>query len=72
MLIKWTGRKGLKILSKKGETTITKSHDIEGFQSNHWHEFTREERAKALKYRMYLKEKHGGRVKGRGCVDGWS
>ena len=31
-----------------------------------------DERAKALKYLMYLKEKHNGDIKGRVCADGQS
>ena len=54
-------KKGLKILGERGEGAIEKElkqiHDMEGFQPKHWHEFTKEERAKALKYFMYLKEK---------------
>ena len=67
-------KRGLKIFGEKGENAIQKElkqiHDMEGFQPKHWHELTREERAAALKYLMYLKEKRDGRIKGRGCADG--
>ena len=67
-------KKGLKIFGEKGEDAIQKElqqiHDMEGFQPKHWHELTKEERADALKYLMYLKEKRDGRIKGRGCADG--
>ncbi|KAL7525565.1 hypothetical protein ACHAXR_001062 [Thalassiosira sp. AJA248-18] len=43
---------------------------MEGFQPKHWHELTKEERSRALKYLMYLKEKQVGRIKGQGCADG--
>ena len=43
---------------------------MEGFQPKHWYELTKEERIKALRYLMYLKEKRDGLVKGRGCADG--
>ena len=43
---------------------------MEGFQPKHWYELTKEEKTKALKYLMYLKEKRDGRIKGRGCADG--
>ena len=33
-------------------------------------ELTREEKRRALKYLMYLKQKRCGRIKGRGCADG--
>ena len=42
---------------------------MEGFQIKHWYELTKEERTKALKYLMYLKEKRDRRIKGRGCAD---
>ena len=45
-------------------------HDMEGFQPKHWHALSKEERAQALKYLMYLKEKRDGTIKGRGCADG--
>ena len=69
-------KKGLKIFKEKGETAVTNElqqiHDTEGFQPKHWHELNADERAKALKYLMYLKEKRNGDVKGRGCADGRS
>jgi hypothetical protein len=67
-------RKGLKLFKEQGEIAIQKElqqiHDVEGFQPRHWHELTTQERANALKYLMYLKEKRDGRIKGRGCADG--
>lgn len=67
-------KKGLKVFGEKGEEAIQKElqqiHDMEGFQPKHWYELTKEERADALKYLMYLKKKRGGRIKGRGCADG--
>ena len=67
-------KKGLKVLGERGETAIVKElqqiHDMEDFQLKHWHKLTKEERAKALKYLMYLKEKRDGTAKGRGCADG--
>ena len=67
-------RQGLKIFGERGEKAIGKElqqiHDMEGFQPKHWHELTKEQRAKALKYLMYLKEKRDGSTKGRGCADG--
>ena len=47
-------------------------HDMEGFEPKHWHELTQDERDKALRYLMYLKEKRDGKIKGRGCADGRS
>jgi hypothetical protein len=62
------------IFQEKGEIAIQKElqqiHDVEGFEPQHWHELTKEQRARALRYLMYLKEKRDGRIKGRGCADG--
>ena len=69
-------KKGLKVFQEKGETAIQSElqqiHDVAGFQPKHWYELTKEERAAAPKYLMYLKEKRDGRIKGRGCADGRS
>ena len=70
-------KKGLKVFKQQGkedlaEGAITKElqqiHDMQGFQPKHWYEMTKEERANALNYLMYLKEKRNGIIKGRGCV----
>jgi hypothetical protein len=67
-------KKGLKLFQEKGELAIRKElqqiHDVEGFEPKHWHKLTKEQRARALRYLMYLKEKRDGRIKGRGCADG--
>jgi hypothetical protein len=67
-------KKGLKIFQERGEEAIKSElrqiHDMEGFQPKHWYELTEQERARALKYLMYLKEKRDGKLKGRGCADG--
>ena len=67
--------KGLKLFGEKGEEVVEKELrqiHMEGFQLKHWYELTKEERTKALRYLMYLKEKRDGRIKGRGCADGRS
>ena len=67
-------KKSLKVLGEKGqeviETELQQIHDIEGFTPRHWHQLTKEERIRVLKYLMYLKEKRDGNVKGRGLTDG--
>jgi hypothetical protein len=67
-------KKGLKIFHDRGEEAVQAElkqiHDMEGFQPRHWHKLSAEERAQALKYLMYLKEKRDGSIKGRGCADG--
>merc|ERR1712086_273571 len=56
-------KKGLKVLGEKGEEAIENElqqiHDMDGFTPKHWHQLTKEERVRALKYLMYLKEKKG-------------
>ena len=67
-------KRGIAKFGEKGENAIMKElqqvHDMEGFQPKHWYELTREERTRALKYLMYLKEKLDGTIKARGCADG--
>ena len=42
---------------------------MKGFTPRHWHQLTKEERIRALKYLMYLKEKRDGKVRGRECAN---
>ena len=72
-------KKGLKVFKQQGKEDLAKEaitkelqqiHDMEGFQPVHWYQMTKEERARALNYLMYLKEKRNGIIKGRGCADG--
>jgi hypothetical protein len=45
-------KKYLKMFQEKGEIAIQKElqqiHDVEGFEPKHWHELTKEQRARAL------------------------
>lgn len=54
-------RKGLKVVQDKGEEAIKRElqliHDMKGFKPKYWFEMTQQERARALKYLMRLKEK---------------
>ena len=43
---------------------------MDGFTPKHWPHLTKEERVRALKYLMYLKQERDGKVKGRECADG--
>ena len=69
-------KKGLKVFREKSEeiieTELQQIHVMDGFTSKHWHQFTREERIRALKYLMYLKEMKDRKVTNRGCTDGRS
>ena len=54
-------RKGLKLFVERGEEAVEDKlqqiHGMEGFKPKYWYKLTKEERLKALKYLMYLKEK---------------
>ena len=54
---------------EKEPQAFPEKHEInsmEGFQPKHWDELSKKERAKALCYLMYLKEKKDRSVKGQG------
>ena len=63
-----------KLVGERGEEAVEGEvqhiHTTEGFQPTHWYELTKEERTKALKCLMYLKEKRDGRIKGSECAGG--
>ena len=67
-------KQGLTIFQERGEeaieTELQQIHDMEGFQPKHWFELTKDERASALKYLLYLKEKRDRNLKGQGCANG--
>lgn len=67
-------KKGLRLFQEKGEEAFSrelyKIHDMEGFQAKHWDELSKEERAKALCYIMYLKDKRDTTIHGHGWADG--
>ena len=42
---------------------------MEGFQPKYWYELTKEERTKALKYLMYLKEKDAEELRVEDMLD---
>jgi hypothetical protein len=66
-------RKGLKIFGKDGENAIISEmqqlHDMDCIEPKQAQMLTREEKQAALNYRMFLKKKRCGRIKGRGYVD---
>ena len=66
--------KGLKKFGKRGEAAVMKEmeqlHIRKVLNPKHANELTEDEKLQALKYLMFLKEKHDGQVKGRGCADG--
>jgi hypothetical protein len=49
---------------------LTQVVTMEVMSGCHVHELTREQKRRALRYLMFLKEKSCGRIKGGGCIDG--
>ena len=69
-----SAKAGIKRFGKAGEDAIIKELEqlvyrkvMEGKKAKG---LTREEKSRALKYLMFLKEKRCGKIKGRGCADG--
>ena len=69
-----SAKKGLQVFGDGGASALVKElHQLvvmnvmSGCKS---HELTPEQKRKALRYLMFLKEKRCGRIKGRGCADG--
>ena len=69
-----SAKKGLTVFGQQGADALMKElrqlvimKVMNGTKS---HELTKEQKRKALKYLMFLKEKRCGRIKGRGCADG--
>jgi len=67
-------RKGLRILGSRGETAVIKElcqlHMRDVLEPQRPEELTPSEKAAALAYLMFLKEKWTGEIQGRGCADG--
>jgi len=65
---------GLKLFGKAGEDAITTElkqlHQRQVLEPMHCHALTDREKGDALPYLMFLKKKHTGQIKGRGCADG--
>lgn len=67
-------QKGLKVFGNKGTRAVQKEmqqiHDRKVLMPVNVDKMSREEKAQALRYLMFLKEKSDGTIKGRGCADG--
>jgi len=65
---------GLKLFGKAGEDAITTElrqlHIRQVIEPLYSNSLTQKEKEDALPYLMFLKKKHTGQVKGRGCADG--
>jgi hypothetical protein len=69
-----SAKKGLQVFREEGASALMKELTqvvtMEVMSGCHAHELTREQKRRALRYLMFLKEKRCGRIKGRGCIDG--
>ena len=74
MMTQYHVSKGLKVFGNNGVKAVSKEmkqlHDIKVLKLRHPSEMSEEDKYKALKYLMFLKEKRDGEIKGRGCADG--
>ena len=70
----YTLKKGLQIFGEAGAAAVTTElqqlHDRGVLAPKLFSELTREQRARALAYLMFLKRKRDDSIKGRGCADG--
>ena len=66
---------GIKMFGEAGVEAVKKEmqqlHDRQVMKAKEAKELTREQKKEALAYLMFLKRKRGGKIKGRGCADGW-
>lgn len=74
MMTQYGLKKGLKIFGDKGTKAVHKEmkqiHDREVLIPVDASKMSRGDKAEALRYLMFLKEKSDGTIKGRGCADG--
>jgi len=67
-------KEGLKAFGNKGDEAILKEikqlHTRQALMPRSRNDLSYEERKKALRYLMFLKEKRDGTIKARGCADG--
>jgi len=66
-------REGLKMFGEKGNNALLKElnqlHERDALLPKKKEDMTHDERKKALRYLMFLKEKRDGTIKARGCAD---
>jgi Reverse transcriptase (RNA-dependent DNA polymerase) len=69
-----SAKKGLKVFAEEGAGALMKELRqvvvMDVMSGCHARELTREQKKRALRYLMFLKQKRCGLIKGRGCVDG--
>ena len=74
LFTQYSVRKGIKVFKEAGITAVEEK--LQQFETRKvmepidGNEMTREEKRVCLQYRMFLKQKRSGRIKGRGCADG--
>ena len=57
--------------SRQWKKEMRQLHDRDVMKPVYKHSLTPEQRKEALAYLMFLKRKRCGKIKGRGCADGW-
>jgi hypothetical protein len=69
-----SAKKGLRIFKEEGPGALMKELRqvilMDVMSGCHARELSRDEKKRALRYLMFLKQKRSGMIKGRGCVDG--
>jgi hypothetical protein len=69
-----SAKKGLKIFKEEGPGALMKELRqvivMDVMSGCHARDLSKEEKRRALRYLMFLKQKRCGMIKGRGCVDG--
>ena len=67
-------KKGLDVFGEKGRDAViaelTQLHNRDELEPIPHESLSTDDRRQALPYLMFLKEKHSGQIKGRGCADG--
>ena len=76
MLTQMNVQEGIKKFGEKGNEALLKEpsqlHQQEALLPVHKENMSHDEKKKALRYLMFLKEKRDGKIKARGCSDGQS
>jgi len=75
MLTPMNVREGIKKFGEKGNEALLKElsqlHQQEALLPINKEDMSRDEKKKALRYLMFLKEIRDSSIKARGCTDGW-
>ena len=76
MMTQLNVKEGIRQFGKRGNKALTKElnqlHEQQALMPKKKEGMSYEERKKALRYLMFIKEKRDGTIKARGCADGRS